>query len=83
MRLRRSWNVAIVLVAVSLMVTLQVVGAAESNATLGGIATGAIPNTAALDPDGGAAGWAAFVALLFLVVANLMAFGGRPPETRA
>ena len=73
MRLRRSWNVAVVFVAVLLMVTLQVAGAAQTPGTL----DGALPNTVALDPEGGAAGWAMLVVLLFLVIANLLAFGGR------
>ena len=79
MRLRRSWNVAVVFVAVLLMVTLQVAGAAQAPATLNGLAAGALPNTVALDPEGGAAGWATLVVLVFLVIANLLAFGGRSP----
>ncbi len=82
MRLRRSWNVAVVLVAVSLVVTLQLVDATQTSATVSEIAGAAVPNTAALDPDGSAGGWSAFVALLFLAVANLVALGRRHPKPR-
>lgn len=78
MRLRRSWNVAVVLAAVSLMVTLQVVGAAQTGTDV----AGPVPNTAALGTDGAAGGWSAFVALIFLVVADLMALGRRQPRRR-
>ncbi len=79
MRLRRSWNVAIVVAAVSLTVTLQLAGATEASAAIGGVASGAVGNTAALDPEGGAGSWSVLVALVFLLVANLMAFGRRRP----
>ena len=83
MRFRRSWNVAIVLAAVSLTVTLQLAGATETSAAIGGVASGAAANTAALDPDGGAGNWSAFVAIVFLVVANMVALGRRQPVRRA
>lgn len=82
MPIRRSWNVAVVLVAVSLAVTLQVAGPTETSAAIGGIASGPVPNTAALDPGGGAGGWSAFVALVFLAVANLVALARRQPRRR-
>jgi putative copper export protein len=83
MRLRRSWNVAVVLVAISLMVTLQVAGGVETSAALSELASGPVPNTAALDAGGGAGEWSAFVALVFLVVANLVALARRQPSRRA
>ncbi len=83
MRLRRSWNVAVLLVAVSVVVTLQLVDATQTSATVSTVTGAAVPNTAALDPDGVAGGWSAFVALLFLAVANLVALGRRYPQRRA
>jgi hypothetical protein len=83
MRLRRSWNVAVVLVAISLVVTLQLAGAAETSAAVNELATGPMPNTAALDPGGGGGEWSAFVALVFLVVANLVVLARRQPSRRA
>ncbi len=82
MRLRRSWNVAVVLVAVSLVVTLQLVGATQTSAAVSEIAGAAVPNTAALDPAGDG-NWSAFVALVFLAVANLVALARRPAMRRA
>ena len=83
MRLRRSWNVAVLLVAISLVVMLQLAGATQTSAAVNELGAGPIPNTAALDPEGAAGEWAAFVSLLFLAVANLVALARRPPKTRA
>lgn len=84
MRFRSSWNVAIVLAAVSLTVALQLAGATETSAAIGGsVTSGAVANTAALEPDGGAGIWSAFVAIVFLVVANIVALGRRQPSRRA
>jgi len=82
MRLRRSWNVAVVLVAIALVVTLQFAGAAQTSAAVNDLAAGPVPNTAALDSVGGGGEWSAFVALVFLAVANLVALGRRQPRPR-
>lgn len=82
MRLRRSWNVAVVVVAVSLVVTLQLVDATLTSAAISEVGGAALPNTAALDPDGVAGSWSALVVLVFLAVANLVALGRRNPKRR-
>ena len=76
MRLGRAWRAALVLVAVSLAVTLQLAGAGATS----GVSE--LANTAVMDPGGGAREWSAFVALVFLGLGNLVALGRRQPRPR-
>jgi hypothetical protein len=83
MRARRSWNVVIVLVAVSLTVTLQLGGATETSAAIGAVAAEAVPNTTALDAAGGPRSWSTVVGIVSLAVANLVSLARRQPSRRA
>ena len=76
MRLGRAWRAALVLVAVSLALTLHLVGAGPTSGV------NELANTAVMDPAEGAREWSAFVALVFLAVGNLVALGRRQPNLR-